>query len=183
MDVQLRRAVETGSSGGTMGSGIVNAPPTRSTPAAPTPLLSVIRRFPATRPCSAGRYPAARLRANHPCNATLFDTSPQPWDLDDQQTGPVADVVMTEGAGGRYSYLVPERLADQVLPGRRVRAPLGRGNRAVIGWCVGVETKTVGRPLKELQAVVDAQTLLSAELLETTQWMGRVLSLPLGSGD
>ncbi|MCA9269161.1 MAG: hypothetical protein KDA41_11855, partial [Planctomycetales bacterium] len=102
----------------------------------------------------------------------LFDTEPEPWELDDAAQQRVASVVFTEGVAGPYDYAVPADLAADVEPGRRVKAPLGRGNRLSEGWCVAVETKAhLGRALKEIHSVVDPLPLLDRGLLELTRWM------------
>jgi primosomal protein N' (replication factor Y) len=121
----------------------------------------------------------------------LFDSDPQPWELDDSQAGLVADIVFPSGASGAFSYRVPDGLAGKVEAGRRVRVPLGRANRPVIGYCVGVEHRPLGsRPLKSLTAVIDERTLLSPAMLRLSRWMaehylcewGQVLEAILPAG-
>ena len=59
-----------------------------------------------------------------------------------------------------------------VEPGRRVRVPIGRGNRLLVGYCTEVGTRaTVGRRLKPIRAVVDAQPLLSHKMLRLAHWI------------
>ena len=56
--------------------------------------------------------------------------------------------------------------------GRRVRVPLGRGNRLVTGYCVRLETKPLKRrPLKPVKDVVDRRSLTSASMLRLTEWI------------
>ena len=88
---------------------------------------------------------------------SLFDTEPAPWELDDAAEQLVATVVIAGRAGGRVRLsgagrLVAERSAGAAVePGRRVRVPLGRGNRSVVGYCVALATKpTGGRKLKSV---------------------------------
>jgi primosomal protein N' (replication factor Y) len=72
----------------------------------------------------------------------------------------------------------PERLVE---PGRRVRAPFGRGNRPVVGYCVETATKTGGaRRLKALAGVVDSRRLFSPAMLRLTQWMADYYMCPWG---
>ena len=73
---------------------------------------------------------------------SLFDTEPAPWELDDAAQQHVATVVLPSGPGGEFDYLVPEGMGLAV--GCRVRVPLGRGNRSVVGYCVAVGDQ-VGR--------------------------------------
>ena len=102
----------------------------------------------------------------------LFAHSPEPWEIDDQELRLVATVVFPEGPGGTFDYLIPDPLAASVEPGRRVRAPLGRGNRPLTGYCVAVETKAAGRrALKPLAAVVDPRSLINPSMLRLTGWI------------
>jgi len=104
----------------------------------------------------------------------LFDTEPEPWELDDQAERTVATLVLPDVPGGPYDYLVPDKLRGQVEPGRRVRVPFSRSNRSQIGYCVAVSscTKFSGR-LKEIKDVVDEQALLSPSMLRLTKWMSQ----------
>jgi primosomal protein N' (replication factor Y) len=66
-----------------------------------------------------------------------------------------------------------------VEPGRRVRVPLGRSNRNLVGYCVAVESKAVGsRRLKSVAAVVDRQPILSPSMLRLTRWMAEYYLCP-----
>lgn len=104
----------------------------------------------------------------------LFAHEPDPWQQDDQSEKLVATVVFAEGPGGEFDYLVPDRLAEKVELGRRVRAPLGRGNRALTGYCVRLETRPVGhRPLKALLEILDLRSLVSPSMLTLTQWIAK----------
>jgi primosomal protein N' (replication factor Y) len=103
---------------------------------------------------------------------SLFGPEPEPWQEDDQSERLVATVVFSEGPGGPFDYLVPDRLVNQIELGRRVRAPLGRANRMLTGYCVALETRpTGGRPLKPLADVVDLRSLISASMLRLTRWI------------
>lgn len=107
-----------------------------------------------------------------PEQQNLFDTEPEPWEEDDQGEQLVATVVFTKGLQGEFDYLVPDALCEKVRPGVRVRVPLGRGNRAVEGYCVRLgQRRTGSRPLKAVQAVVDRRGLLSPAMLRLTRWI------------
>jgi len=107
-----------------------------------------------------------------PEQRSLFDTAPEPWEEDDQSEQLVAAVVFATGPAQEFDYVVPDALREQVEPGRRVRAPFGKGNRLVDGYCVRVETRRAGRRrLKPLEAVLDQRSLLSAPMLRLTQWI------------
>lgn len=102
----------------------------------------------------------------------LFDRDPAPWELDEQTDRAAASIVFAEAPYGPFDYLVPDDLRDAVEPGRRVRVPLGRQNRAVVGYCIGVEQcAATTRKLKVVKSVVDKSPLLSPALLRLTQWM------------
>src|SRR3990170_814132 len=109
---------------------------------------------------------------------TLFEIEPPSWEVDDAAQQFVATVVLPDGPAGEFDYVVPDGLrkpdAPQrcVEPGRRVRVPLGRANRAMVGYCVAVGYKpTGGRRLKSIAAVLDPQPLLSPAILRLARWM------------
>jgi primosomal protein N' (replication factor Y) len=117
--------------------------------------------------------------------------NPEPWELDAALDALIASVVFPSGAGGQYSYLVPDRLAAAIAAGRRVQVPFGRGDRQLIGYCVEVATRQVDRQkLKSIAAVIDERTLLSPAMLRLTRWMaehylcdwGQVLEAVLPAG-
>ena len=125
-----------------------------------------------------------------PNQRDLFETDPNPWELDDLEEQRVASIVFSEGVDGEFDYLIPADLTDEVQAGKRVRVPLGRGNRTVVGYCVRVEHRRVLRRLKEIRSVIDSQVLLSRHMLELTAWMadyylarwGRVLEAAIPAG-
>jgi primosomal protein N' (replication factor Y) len=109
-----------------------------------------------------------------PTQKSLFDTAPDPWELDAAHEQTVVDVVFAEQPHGPLSYRLPEQLRERVVPGQRVQVPLGRSNRSIVGYCTMVETRPVaGRPLKEILAVVDPQPLVSPAMLRLTAWMAQ----------
>jgi len=109
----------------------------------------------------------------------LFDTAP--WEEDDQAEERVATVVFPGGPGGVFDYLVPDRLTSSVEAGRRVRVPLGRGNRTMLGYCVWVGSKrTGGRPRKPIAAVLDSRSLIGPPMLRVTQWIANHYLCPWG---
>ena len=109
----------------------------------------------------------------------LFDTAP--WEEDDQAEELVATVVFPGGPDGVFDYLVPDRLAGTVEPGRRVRVPLGRANRRMLGYCVWVGPKpTAGRPRKPIAGVLDPRSLIGPSMLRATQWIADHYLCPWG---
>jgi len=51
----------------------------------------------------------------------LFDTEPEPWQLDDQGDWIAARIVFAEPPFGPYDYLVPGELEQSLQIGARVR--------------------------------------------------------------
>ena len=118
---------------------------------------------------------------------SLFDIEPPPWEADDAAEELVATVVLASGPLGEFDYLVPAPLLDRgraermIEPGRRVRVPLGRGNRDVVGYCVALGNKPVGsRRLKHIAAVLDRRPILSPAMLRLTQWIADYYMCPWG---
>src|SRR5439155_17929356 len=70
-----------------------------------------------------------------------------------------------------YTYGVPETLRTAVAVGKRVQVPFGRGDRAAVGYCVGLSETAPARAVKDLLRVLDEEALLSPELMRLTRWM------------
>jgi len=126
----------------------------------------------------------------HTNQRELFASGPQ-WVEDDARRGVIATVVLPAGVEKPLDYVVPESLAAEVEPGRRVRVPLGRGNRERLAYCVAVRSDDLPQtPLKSVLAVEDPAPLLSPRMLELTKWMaerwmarwGEVLEAVLPAG-
>jgi primosomal protein N' (replication factor Y) len=104
-------------------------------------------------------------------------------ELDDAAQQFVATVVLSSGPVGEFDYLVPEAMvaaggevssqsAGNLQVGCRVRVPLGRGNRSVVGYCIALGYKAAsGRKLKAVVQLLDRQPLVSPAILRLTQWM------------
>ncbi|HZZ70740.1 MAG TPA: primosomal protein N' [Pirellulales bacterium] len=113
--------------------------------------------------------------------SSLFDTAPEPWEQDDQSERQIASVVFSTGPDRPFDYLVPDRLRNELEPGRRVVVPFGQGNRSVPGYCVQVETRPLGqRRLKEILRLIDQQRLLTPSMLRLAEWMADYYLSPLG---
>ncbi len=103
---------------------------------------------------------------------SLFDDSSAPWELDDAELHRVATVVFPKGPHGEFDYLVPSPLLESLVAGSRVRVPLGRSNRAIVGYAVKVESRTLGsRRLKPVSSLVDDRPLLTPAMLQLTHWI------------
>jgi len=130
------------------------------------------------------------MSEQHTTQRELFESRPR-WAEDDARRGTIATVVLPEGVEKPLDYLVPESLAAQVEPGRRVRIPLGRSNRETLAYCVAVRHGDLPQtPLKGVVAVEDEKPLLSPRMIELTKWMaerwmarwGEVLEAVLPAG-
>lgn len=107
-----------------------------------------------------------------PAQRNLFDAEPTPWELDEQGEQLVAEIVFSATPWGPFDYSVPDNLRGMVAVGKRVRVPLGRGDRQMTGYCVKLENRRVGvRQLKPIAGVVDERSLLSPHMLRLTEWM------------
>ncbi|MBI3836788.1 MAG: primosomal protein N' [Planctomycetia bacterium] len=103
---------------------------------------------------------------------SLFELNPAPWEEDDSREQLVATVVFATGPVRPFDYFVPPELRGQVVAGGRVRAPFGKRDRLVTGYCVRLENRLAGtRRLKPLDSIVDRQSLLSPSMLRLTEWM------------
>src|SRR5687768_3357679 len=101
---------------------------------------------------------------------SLFDSESAPWEADDAREMLVASLVFPTGPDKTFDYSVPDELRGEIEVGRRVRAPFGKGNRPVIGYCVRLCVRNdLQRRLKEVAAVVDRRSLLSARTMELTE--------------
>ncbi|MCD6405679.1 MAG: primosomal protein N' [Planctomycetes bacterium] len=82
-----------------------------------------------------------------------------------------AQVAFKVPLANAYSYIVPERLAGRIAPGKRVEAPFG--SRRATGYCVSLSTTPppTSALLKEIYGVVDSEVLLDAHMLDLGRWM------------
>ena len=111
----------------------------------------------------------------------LFETTLPPWELDDAECRWIATLVLSTGPEQEFDYLVPDELRPRLQVGQRVRVPLGRGDRPVLGYCVRLEHRSVGqRPLKAIREIIDDQSLLSPAMIRLTHWMADHYLCPLG---
>ncbi len=73
-----------------------------------------------------------------------------------------------------FSYLIPEGLKPDCVPGKRVLVPFGRGNRkrqGIITEVVRAESTEDISSYKSIIAVLDEEPVLSEELLKTARFM------------
>lgn len=115
-----------------------------------------------------------------------------PWERDEADDRLTAVVIFAEAPYGPFDYLVPEALRESIAAGKRVRVPLGRGDRPTMGYCVAVRrageikrdmasgSSPSPRSLKAMLTVVDANPLLPPSLIELTRWMADYYLCPWG---
>ena len=60
------------------------------------------------------------------------------WEQAAQEDIQVAEVAFNLPPETPYTYLIPDEFRELVRPGIRVKAPFGRGNRSIVGYCVRV---------------------------------------------
>lgn len=103
---------------------------------------------------------------------SLFSSEPEPEPL----SGVLAEVVFNKPLDHAYSYLVPAELRDAVAIGKRVLTPFGKGDRAAVGFCVGLNDvaslpENPTARFKVLRRVLDEESLLTPDLMRLTRWM------------
>lgn len=111
----------------------------------------------------------------------LFATDLPPWEVDARSQCRAARVVFAEAPHGPLDYRIPDPLAEQVQIGVRLKVPLGRQNREMIGYCIAVETiQQSPDAFKPVIEVLDSEPLCTPRVLELMQWMSRYYIAPLG---
>ncbi len=96
--------------------------------------------------------------------------------------GPFAGVVFNRPVDQVFSYRIPAGLRAKVVPGQRVRVPLGRGNSPSVGYCVSVDDSAEidPRKVKDVIDVLDDPPLIDGAMLELTRWMAGYYSCTWG---
>lgn len=113
--------------------------------------------------------------------AHLFELSPPPWELENQKETAIATVVFSEAPHGPYDYQIPQPLQGELKPGMRVRVPLGKRRKTMIGWCTQVQLGIKpDRPLRDLDKLVDPEPLCDASLVKLVLWMSHYYQAPAG---
>jgi primosomal protein N' (replication factor Y) (superfamily II helicase) len=80
-----------------------------------------------------------------------------------------------------FDYLPPPGVeGTAVEPGSRVAVPFGRGTRVGIVVAIATESEVPQEKLKPVRALLDAEPLLTRELMATLHWVSRYYQHPLG---
>jgi primosomal protein N' (replication factor Y) len=93
---------------------------------------------------------------------------------------PIAHVAVDARVGsqtGIFDYLIPDALVGQIAVGQQVRIPFGR--RSVSGFVCAVEDGPGVLELKPIEALVDAEPLLPAALVELATLVASHYLVPL----
>jgi len=119
---------------------------------------------------------------------SLFETEPDPWQLDDQDDWLAARIVFADPPFGPYDYSIPAEIESSVKKGVRVVVPLGRGNRTMTGYCTEIispqhpdAASVKPNRLKPITRVVDAKPLLDEKLLKLARQIADYYISPLGT--
>jgi len=111
---------------------------------------------------------------------TLTMPQTDPNATDPGLTTPFVSVALPISVDQTFTYALPEAMRGKVWPGQRVVVHFGRGNRTAIGWVVGgLETTDVAN-VKTVAELVDAEPLLTPDLLDLAFWMSRYYVTPIG---
>ncbi|APZ91863.1 replication restart helicase PriA [Fuerstiella marisgermanici] len=104
----------------------------------------------------------------------LFEFADLPeWEQAAAEDLQVAEVVFNLPLEKPYTYSIPDEFRELLKAGMRVKAPLGRGNRTVVGYCVNVrQAESAIRKLKPIHEVLDSEPLLNDVMLKLTHWIG-----------
>lgn len=136
----------------------------------------------------AHQNPEPTSRMNQDQQNQLFDTTPEPWQLDDDGDWVAARIVFSEAPYGPYDYSVPPAFQPILKSGMRVKVPLGRGNRTMLGYCTDVITSnhplgpTVNSSrLKPISEVVDPRPLMQPALMDLARWISEYYVCPMGN--
>lgn len=113
--------------------------------------------------------------------ADLFELEPPPWEATPAEDTVIASVVFSESPHGPYDYRVPEPLRGELRAGMRVRVPLGKRRKSMLGWCIRVDMgATATRVLRDVEEILDAEPLCDASLVRLVLWMSHYYQAPAG---
>jgi primosomal protein N' (replication factor Y) len=106
-------------------------------------------------------------------DAASFPPEPLPWEVAAENDRMIARLVFNRPLDTPFDYLVPDGLRTLIAPGQRVKAPFGKGDRATVGYCVEIATKTDQhqKRLKTIESILDRAPLVSANMLRLTRWI------------
>ena len=71
----------------------------------------------------------------------------------------------------KYTYAVPQRLAEAVKVGSRVFVPFGKGGRRDVGLILSLQKGGDPSAFKEIASVIDSEPLIGAEMMKMLLWL------------
>ncbi len=89
-----------------------------------------------------------------------------------------ADIALPVPVPHAFTYLVPDELDSQAVPGVRVLVPFG--SKTLTGVVVDRPVRTPLTNLKAIRDILDATPTFSAEMLELTKWIAEYYMAPWG---
>jgi len=90
----------------------------------------------------------------------------------------IAEVALNIPVGKSFHYRVPEALRPRIAVGDRLLVPFS--NRKAEGFCVGFAETSSRRELKSVEALLDDEPLLSAEMVSLGRWIAEHYLCSLG---
>lgn len=90
----------------------------------------------------------------------------------------IAEIAQPVPVARSFDYEVPARLAGAARPGMRVKAPFGP--RRLTGIILSIREGAPERPLKPIDALLDAEPVLPPEMIELARWMARRYAAAVG---
>ena len=91
----------------------------------------------------------------------------------------LADIALPVAVDREFTYLVPPDLAEAAVPGVRVIVPFGR--RHATGLIVRIPEATAVKGLRPIMDILDAEPVVSAELLHLCLWIAEYYMAPPGT--
>lgn len=70
-----------------------------------------------------------------------------------------------------FDYNIPKRMEGVIVPGIRVRVPLGRGNLSAFGIVVSVSEKSEYEILKDISGYTDKNPVCSEKMINLCMWL------------
>lgn len=89
-----------------------------------------------------------------------------------------AEVVFPVPLNQRFTYRIPKKYAELLVPGMRVLAPFGR--KRMTGYVTAVQTESAFPDLRDITAVLDPIPVFAPELMALAQWMAEYYMTSLG---
>src|SRR5689334_14183363 len=82
-----------------------------------------------------------------------------------------AEIVFNRPLDHAYTYAVPAEWRSDLTVGKRVLVPFGKGDKATMGFCVGLTDQAPKRAAKNIAQVLDTEPLVTPALMKLTRWM------------